>query len=174
MLNENQTEANINYEDESQRGAALAIVIIIVAILAVIGATALAFSSSEARIAGSDLQRTQTFYAAVAGIEKMTNAFSDLFREKINPTREDLDKIELAHPPELVTEGFTFNQTLTEDTKRLNELRTIQGLGTDIVIYMPPNRNWSFDTTYLTPNKLPPGTPFFQYVQATAFRQKLR
>jgi hypothetical protein len=42
------------------------------------------------------------------------------------------------------------------------------------VIYMPPNRNWSFDTTFLTPNKLPPGTPFFQYVQATAFRQKLR
>ncbi|NND72162.1 MAG: hypothetical protein HKN43_11365, partial [Rhodothermales bacterium] len=41
-------------------------------------------------------------------------------------------------------------------------------------IYMPPIRNWSFDETYLTPNKLPPGTPFFQYVQATGFRQKLR
>ncbi|NNF00835.1 MAG: hypothetical protein HKN25_17600, partial [Pyrinomonadaceae bacterium] len=42
------------------------------------------------------------------------------------------------------------------------------------VIYMPPQRNWSFDSTFLTPNKLPPGTPYFQYVQATAFRQKLR
>jgi len=42
------------------------------------------------------------------------------------------------------------------------------------VIYMPPRRNWSFDGTYLTPNKLPPGTPFFQYVQSTGFRQSLR
>jgi hypothetical protein len=39
------------------------------------------------------------------------------------------------------------------------------------VVYMPPRRNWSFDSTFLTPNKLPPGTPFFQYVQATGFRQ---
>jgi hypothetical protein len=42
------------------------------------------------------------------------------------------------------------------------------------IIYMPPRRNWSFDSTFLTPNKLPPGTPFFQYVQATGFRQNLR
>jgi hypothetical protein len=42
------------------------------------------------------------------------------------------------------------------------------------VIYMPPRRNWSFDQTYLDPNKLPPGTPFFQYVQSTGFRQVLR
>jgi hypothetical protein len=39
---------------------------------------------------------------------------------------------------------------------------------------MPPRRNWSFDDTFLTPNKLPPGTPFFQYVQATGFRQSIR
>ena len=42
------------------------------------------------------------------------------------------------------------------------------------VIYMPPRRNWSFDSTFLTPNKMPPGTPFFQYVQATGFRQSLK
>jgi hypothetical protein len=42
------------------------------------------------------------------------------------------------------------------------------------VIYLPPRRNWSFDQTFLDPNKMPPGTPFFQYVQATGFRQKLR
>ncbi|MDQ3180455.1 MAG: hypothetical protein M3Q33_08045, partial [Acidobacteriota bacterium] len=41
-------------------------------------------------------------------------------------------------------------------------------------IYMPPRRNWSFDSTFLSPNKLPPGTPFFQYVQSTGFRQSLR
>ena len=42
------------------------------------------------------------------------------------------------------------------------------------IIYMPPRRNWSFDSTFLTPNKLPPGTPFFQYVQSTGFRQSLQ
>jgi hypothetical protein len=42
------------------------------------------------------------------------------------------------------------------------------------VNYSPPRRNWSFNNTFLTPNKLPPGTPFFQYVQATGFRQSLR
>ncbi|MGI8642137.1 MAG: hypothetical protein ACR2MG_19580, partial [Pyrinomonadaceae bacterium] len=42
------------------------------------------------------------------------------------------------------------------------------------VIYMPPRRNWGFDSTFLAPNKLPPGTPFFQYTQATGFRPSLR
>ena len=41
----------------NESGAALAMAIIILAILSVIALTALAFSSSEARIAGSDLQR---------------------------------------------------------------------------------------------------------------------
>ncbi len=117
---------------KNERGAALAIVIIIVAILAVVAMTALAFSSSEARIAGSDLQRMQTFYAAVAGIEKMTSDFSDLFRDKLNPTPTDLTNISSSPPPPLVAEGFTFNQTLVEDTDKLNELRTIQGLPSDI------------------------------------------
>jgi hypothetical protein len=40
-------------------------------------------------------------------------------------------------------------------------------------IYSPPTRNWAFDATFLDPNKLPPSTPQFQYVQPTAFRQLL-
>jgi len=39
---------------------------------------------------------------------------------------------------------------------------------------MPPRRAWSFDPTFLDPNRLPPGTPFFQYIQATGFRQVIR
>ena len=39
------------------------------------------------------------------------------------------------------------------------------------VTYTPPIRNWSFDSTFTDPNKLPPGTPFFQYVQASGFQQ---
>ena len=70
----------------NEEGAAMAVAIIMVAILAVISLTALAFASSEARIAGSDLQRTQTFYATAASIEKLTNEFSDIFRRKMRPT----------------------------------------------------------------------------------------
>lgn len=36
-------------------------------------------------------------------------------------------------------------------------------------VYNPPIRNWVFDNTFLDPARLPPGTPFFQYVQTTGF-----
>ncbi|HEY9282548.1 MAG TPA: hypothetical protein VIP46_03750, partial [Pyrinomonadaceae bacterium] len=38
------------------------------------------------------------------------------------------------------------------------------------VIYGAPIRNWSFDTTFTDPSKLPPGTPTFQYIEPTGFR----
>lgn len=117
-----------NTRNKSEKGAALAIAIIVVAILSVIALTALAFSSTEARIAGSDLQRTQTFYAAEASMEKMTNDFSNLFRRKLNPSTADLFTIANSPPTALTGEGFSFTQTLQEDTARLNELRTMQSL----------------------------------------------
>ena len=101
---------------EQQRGAALAIAVIVVAILAVVALTALTFASTEARIAGSDLQRTQAFYAAASGIEKMTHDFSNLFRSKMRPTAEDLDTIEKAPPTELKS---VFNSSsLSKKTRR--------------------------------------------------------
>jgi hypothetical protein len=54
--------------------------------------------------------------------------------------------------------------------------RSTQALGpynANSTIYDPPIRNWAFDSTFLDPNKLPPSTPQFQYVQPTAFRQIL-
>lgn len=38
-------------------------------------------------------------------------------------------------------------------------------------IYDPPRRNWVFDSTFLDPTRLPPGTPFFQYAQTTGFER---
>lgn len=38
-------------------------------------------------------------------------------------------------------------------------------------VYNPPVRNWVFDSTFLDPTRLPPGTPFFQYVQVTGFQR---
>lgn len=127
-----QLNMSLKNRKNNERGAAMAIVIIIVAILAVIAMTALAFSSSEARIAGKDLQRSQTFYAAVTGIEKMTNDFSNLFRTKINPLPTDLTNIAASPPQDLINEGFSFNQTLAEDAVRLADLQRIQGLPANI------------------------------------------
>ena len=41
------------------------------------------------------------------------------------------------------------------------------------VVYYPPIRNWAFDITFTDPNRLPPGTPQFQHVEPTGFRQIL-
>lgn len=41
------------------------------------------------------------------------------------------------------------------------------------VTYIPPTRNWSYDGTFNDPNRLPPGTPYFQYIQASGFEQKI-
>ena len=38
-------------------------------------------------------------------------------------------------------------------------------------VYSPPVRNWVFDATFLDPNRLPPGTPFFQQIQLTGFQR---
>lgn len=115
---------------QRERGVALAVAVIIVAILAVVALTALTFSSTEVRIAGGDLQRTQAFYASATAIEKMTHDFSDLFRSKMRPTQSDLDTIENAPPSELRAEGFSFTQTLDEDAERLAALRRMQNLPT--------------------------------------------
>ncbi len=111
-----------------EEGAALAVAIIILAILTVVSMMALTFSASEARVAGQDLRRSQSFYAAVSGMEKMTSDFSNLFRRTTQPTRADLDAIELAYPAALYTEGYHFNQTIAEDADKLAELRATQGI----------------------------------------------
>lgn len=38
-------------------------------------------------------------------------------------------------------------------------------------VYSPPTRNWVFDTSFLDPARLPPGTPFFQNIQLTGFQR---
>jgi hypothetical protein len=43
----------------------------------------------------------------------------------------------------------------------------------DSTIYGPPLRNWAFDITFTDPNRLPPGTPLFQHIEPTGFKQIL-
>lgn len=116
----------------NERGVALAMAVIIIAILSVIALTALAFSSTEVRTAGSDLQRTQAFYAATSAMEKMTNDFSNLFQTKLQPTAADLVAIESSPPDALKNEGYAFQQSLQEDLVTLSSLRAIQGLPNNV------------------------------------------
>ena len=39
------------------------------------------------------------------------------------------------------------------------------------IVYNAPDRNWVFDSSFLDPTRLPPGTPYFQYVQTTGFQR---
>lgn len=38
-------------------------------------------------------------------------------------------------------------------------------------VYNPPIRDWSFDTTFLDPNRLPPGTPYIYSMSLTGFQR---
>ncbi|MCM3881274.1 MAG: hypothetical protein ND807_14300 [Vicinamibacterales bacterium] len=42
------------------------------------------------------------------------------------------------------------------------------------IVYSPPTRAYNFDTNFLTPSLLPPGTPMFRDVNTLTFRQILR
>src|SRR5262245_51161291 len=81
-----------------ERGAALATSLLIMSALAAVSMTVLAVVTHESRIAGSDLKRTQTYYAAAAGIEKMSNDFSDLFTRSSNPSAFDINAVASNYP----------------------------------------------------------------------------
>ncbi|HMG76991.1 MAG TPA: hypothetical protein VK582_26190, partial [Pyrinomonadaceae bacterium] len=53
---------------------------------------------------------------------------------------------------------------------------SVQALGqynANSTIYGAPIRNWAFDITFTDPNRLPPGTPLFQHIEPTGFKQIL-
>jgi hypothetical protein len=79
-------------------------------LLSAISMTVLAVVTHESRIAGSDLQRTQTFYAAAASLEKMTADFCALYARTSRPTTADFNSVAAAYPTELIGEGFTFTK----------------------------------------------------------------
>lgn len=112
--------------NSKERGAALVTALIIMSLLAAISMTVLAVVTHESRIAGSDLQRTQTFYAAAASIEKMTSDFCALYATTSRPTNQDFLDIAAAYPTELTGEGFGFsNQSLALDPNGMSGTVTI-------------------------------------------------
>jgi hypothetical protein len=41
-------------------------------------------------------------------------------------------------------------------------------------VYSPPTRAYAFDTDFLIPSQLPPGTPRFRDINNLSFRQTIR
>lgn len=115
----------------SERGAALVTSILILGMLGAIAVTVLAVVSKESRIAGSDLKRTQTFYAAATGIEKMTADFSGLFQVTSRPKASQLIAIQDAWPQELRDEGYILDQIIGLDDTALASMRATQGISDD-------------------------------------------
>lgn len=112
----------------NERGAALIMSLLIMALVGVIAMSVLAVVTPESNIAGSDLRRTQTFYATTAGMEKMTYDLSNLFARTTKPTQTQLNTIAAQPPPELQAEGFSFQQTLSPDDVTLAEMRRVQNI----------------------------------------------
>lgn len=119
----------------NERGAALATTLIILALMAAISMAVLAVATTEANVAGGDLDRTRTFYATAAGIEKMTDDFSNLFLRTQNPTPAQLNQIAADAPVDLINEGFQFTQTLQQDAPRLRAMRRSQGINENATTY---------------------------------------
>ncbi|HEV7396182.1 MAG TPA: PilX N-terminal domain-containing pilus assembly protein [Pyrinomonadaceae bacterium] len=111
----------------NERGAALATAILMLALLSVIAMSVLAVVTTETRVAGSDLDKTQAFYAAAAGIEKMTSDFSTLFARTSRPTTSQMNTIATS-PPDLASEGFSFTQTIALDDTTLTAMRATQNI----------------------------------------------
>ena len=131
MTNENSsrpTPVKRSQAGSNESGAALATAILMMALLSAIAMTVLAVVRTESRIAGSDLKRTQTFYAAAAGIEKMTADFSTLWSKTTHPTLGQYANIANAPPVGLAADGYTLVQTLGQDTATLNSMRITQGI----------------------------------------------
>ncbi len=118
-----------SYEERrGERGGALLTSIIVTMLLAGISVAVLAAVSNEIKIVHSDTQRTRTFYAAAAGMEKMTSDFSALFTRTSKPTQTQLNTIAGSYPGELTAEGFTFAQTMTLDSVTLAAMQDSQDI----------------------------------------------
>ena len=131
-----QITATLKRQDES--GFALIAALIILLILGVISATVLAFSTSETRVASNEIKRNETFYAAEAKLEEMTNRFNKLFQSSTQPPQSVLDNIANTNSATLNSvigaQGYSFSgSALTIDADAVAALTAIFGTNTPFI-----------------------------------------
>ncbi len=131
-----QTILTVKRHNES--GFALVAALIILLLLGVISATVLAFSTTETRVATNEIKRNETFYAAEAKLEEMTNRFNNLFQSSVQPPQSVLDNIANTNSANLnsviVSRGYSFSgSALGIDTDEVAALQAIFGTTTPFI-----------------------------------------
>ncbi len=118
----------------SERGIALITVMMIMLLTSSILAGFLVVTTTDQRLRGADRTRTRAFYAAHAGLEKMTSDLGTLFQTDFSPEAQDLTNIE-GQPPSLAntqfaaTDGLGYHIAFTDtnnDHEPDTENRTIE------------------------------------------------
>jgi hypothetical protein len=91
---------------ENHRGIALMGATLLLILLSVLALGLYSLLTAETRIAGNEYFSNQAFYAAVAGMEKMTNDLSKVYAFKTSPDPSDFAAI-MSAPPSI--DGYTFS-----------------------------------------------------------------
>lgn len=90
-----------------ERGIALVLTLMLLMLFSVFSVGLYLFMTAETRASSADYFSNQAFYAAMAGIEKMTNDVNKLYLYKNQPTASDFTTI-TANPP--TVSGYTFTE----------------------------------------------------------------
>ncbi len=117
----------------SERGIALITTLLVMMLISslLIGFTAVVMS--DQRFRGIDMDRTQAFYAAHAGLEKLTADLGNLFATNVAPTAAQIDALTTS-PPALSnivyqaadgSSGYTINFAVDADGNPVAQDRTI-------------------------------------------------
>ncbi|MEW6323546.1 MAG: hypothetical protein AB1635_20945 [Acidobacteriota bacterium] len=97
-----------------ERGIALVTVLLLLVLTSTMLAGFLSMVSTDARLRGVDRTRTQAFYAAHAGLEKLTADLGDLFATDFSPEPDELETLE-GQPPDLESVSFAADDGLGYD-----------------------------------------------------------
>jgi hypothetical protein len=91
---------------DGQRGMALVTGILVLLLASSLLAGFLTVVTADSKLRGVDRARTQSFYAAYAGLEKLTADLGNLFLRDYSPEPDDLDEIEEETP---LIDGMVFD-----------------------------------------------------------------
>ena len=91
----------------NERGIAMVATLLVMLLMSALMVGFTTVVMSDQRFRGIDRDRTQAFYAAHAGLEKLTVDFDNLFFQNVAPSQAQLN-ILMASPPNMAADGIQF------------------------------------------------------------------
>jgi PilX N-terminal len=92
---------------KNERGIAMVATLLVMLLFSALMVGFTTVVMSDQRYRGIDRDRTQAFYAAHGGLEKLTADLNNLFLQNVAPTQAQLDTL-MASPPNMAAEGIQF------------------------------------------------------------------